>query len=142
MFTYSTISTRSPDMFFLKRCESKCSYHTALQFKMIEKKESRAEHSGDIENMINKSFPKGVSNHSTFLKRFYLFILERGKGRKKKRERNINVWLPLTHPLLGTWHTTQACTLTGNQTGDNLVHRPELNPLCYTSQGSSHSISN
>ena len=29
----------------------------------------------------------------------YLF-LERGEGREK--ERNINVWLPLAHPLLGT----------------------------------------
>ena len=34
--------------------------------------------------------------------RFYLF-LERGEG----RERNINVWLPLTYPLLGTWPTTR-----------------------------------
>ena len=30
-----------------------------------------------------------------------LFILDRGKGKKTERERNINVWLPLTHPLLG-----------------------------------------
>ena len=35
---------------------------------------------------------------------------ERGEG----RERNINVWLPLTCPQLGTWPTTQACALTGN----------------------------
>ena len=54
---------------------------------------------------------------------FYLFIfndfiyllLERGEGREKERERNINVWLPLVHPL--TWSTTQACAQTGNQTG-------------------------
>ena len=26
-------------------------------------------------------------------------------------------------PLLGTWPVTQACALTGNQTGDSLVHR-------------------
>ena len=25
--------------------------------------------------------------------------------------------LPLEHPLLGTWPITQACALTGNQTG-------------------------
>ena len=35
------------------------------------------------------------------------------------------------HPALGT----QACGLTGNQTGDPLVHRPALNPLSYLSQG-------
>ena len=29
---------------------------------------------------------------------FYLFILDRGEG----RERNINVWLPLVRPQLGT----------------------------------------
>ena len=48
---------------------------------------------------------------------FYDFIylfLERGESREKERERNINVWLPLTHPLLGTWLATQACALTGN----------------------------
>ena len=27
-----------------------------------------------------------------------------------------NVWLPLVHPLLGTWPKTRACALTGNQT--------------------------
>ena len=36
----------------------------------------------------------------SFLKRSYLF-LERGEGKKKKRERNINLWLPLEYPLLG-----------------------------------------
>ena len=61
------------------------------------------------------------------------FILERGEGREK--ERNINVWLPLVHPQLGTWPATQACALTGNQTGEPLVPRPALNPLSYTSQG-------
>ena len=34
------------------------------------------------------------------VKRFYLFIF-RGE-REKERERNINVWLPLVHPTLGT----------------------------------------
>ena len=34
--------------------------------------------------------------------------LDRGEGREKVRERNISVWLPLTHPLLGTWPPTQA----------------------------------
>ena len=45
------------------------------------------------------------------------------------------MWVPLTHPLLGTWPATQACALTGNRTGNPLVHRPALNPLSYTSQG-------
>ena len=50
-----------------------------------------------------------------FFKDFiYLLFLERGEGREKKRERNINMWLPLMCPQLGTWPTTQACTLTGN----------------------------
>ena len=66
---------------------------------------------------------------------FIYLLLERGQGREEERERNINVWLPLTHPLLGTWSTTQACALTGNRTGNNLVCRLVLNPLSHTSQG-------
>ena len=31
------------------------------------------------------------------------------KGRE--RERTIDVWLPLTHPVSGTWPTNQACAL-------------------------------
>ena len=49
-----------------------------------------------------------------FLKVLLIF---REKGTKKEREWNINVWLPLTRPLLGTWPTAQACALTGNRTG-------------------------
>ena len=45
------------------------------------------------------------------------------------------MWFPLVRPLLGTWPETQACALTGNQTGDLLVLRPVLNPLSHTSQG-------
>ena len=66
---------------------------------------------------------------------FLLFFLERGEGKEKERERNINVWLPFTLPVLVTWPATQACALTGNQTSNPLVHRPMLNPLSYTSQG-------
>ena len=51
-----------------------------------------------------------------FLKRFYLFL---ERGREGERERNINVWLPLMWPPLGTWPT---CVLDGNQTSDTLVH--------------------
>ena len=64
----------------------------------------------------------------------YLF-LERGEGKEKARERNINVWLPLARPPLGTWPTTQACALTGNLGGNCVVHRPALNPLSHTNQG-------
>ena len=48
------------------------------------------------------------------LKDFIYLFLERGEGREKERERNINVWLPLACPLLGTWPVTQACALTGS----------------------------
>ena len=46
---------------------------------------------------------------------------------EKERERNINVWLPLVYPLLGTWPATQACALTGNWTHDPLrsIHRAQ-----------------
>ena len=54
---------------------------------------------------------------------------------EKETERNINVWLPLVCPPLGTWPATQARALTGNQTSDPLVFRLALNPLSHTSQG-------
>ena len=74
------------------------------------------------------------TNLDTFFKKGYLF-LERGEGREKERERNINVWLPCACPLPGTWPTTQACALTGNRTGNPLLCRPALSPLSLTSQG-------
>ena len=61
-------------------------------------------------------------------------LLDRGEGKEEEREGNINVWLPLTLPLLGTRPATQACALTRNQTGNTLVHRPAFNPLSHTSQ--------
>ena len=54
----------------------------------------------------------------SFFLRFYLFSFGEGKG-----GRNINVWLPLVSPPLGTWPAAQACALTGNRTRDPLVHR-------------------
>ena len=56
-------------------------------------------------------------------------------GREKQKERNINVWLPLAHPLLWTWLATQPCALTGNWRRDSLFHWLALNPLSHTSQG-------
>ena len=59
-----------------------------------------------------------LQNDGSFISlRFYLF-LERGEEGEKERERNINVWLPFMHPLLGTWPATQACALTWNWTSD------------------------
>ena len=43
--------------------------------------------------------------------------------------------LPLTHPRLGTWPTTQACVLTWNLTCNHSVGRMMPNPLNHTSQG-------
>ena len=51
-----------------------------------------------------------------FFKDFIYSFLEKGEGKEKERERNVNVWLPVMHPLLGTWPATQACALTGNLT--------------------------
>ena len=68
-----------------------------------------------------------------FFKDFIYLFLERGE--EGEREGNINVWLPLVCPLLGTWPATQACALTGNQTSDPSVCKLALNPLSHTSQG-------
>ena len=56
-------------------------------------------------------------------------------GREEERERNINVWLPLTRPLLGTWPATQACVLDleSNVPPFGLVCRLALNPVSHTS---------
>ena len=67
-------------------------------------------------------------------KDFILFTF-RERGREGEREKNIIVWLSLARPLLGTWPATQASALTGNRTGDPLVHRPAPNPLSHISQG-------
>ena len=66
--------------------------------------------------------------------------MEREEGREKERDKNINVWLPLTCPLPRTWPTTQACALIGNQTCDPLVLRLALHPLSPTSQDRSSSL--
>ena len=69
-----------------------------------------------------------------FLKDFIYLFVERGGRKEKESERNINVWLPLTCPLLGTWPETHAYALAGNQTSDPLICRPALSPLSHTIQ--------
>ena len=71
-----------------------------------------------------------VRNFLSFFFKLYLFIFG-----ERDRQGNINVWLPLTRPLLETWPIPQACALTGNRTSDLLVHRLALSPLSCTSQG-------
>ena len=71
--------------------------------------------------ILNHSKSLFLKLYLYFFKDFIYLFLDRGQGREKERERNINVWLPPTCPPLGTWSTTQACALTGNQTGDPLV---------------------
>ena len=73
--------------------------------------------------------------NSLFFKDFIYLFLERGERREKKRERNISVWLPIESSQLGTFPSTQACAVTGNQTGNPLVCKLALNPLSHTSQG-------
>ena len=55
-----------------------------------------------------------------FLKDFIYLFLEIGKWKEKERERNINAWLSLTCPPLGTWPTMQACAPTGKWTSGPL----------------------
>ena len=43
---------------------------------------------------------------SLFFKDFIYLFVERGEGKEIERERNINVWLPLAWPPLGTWPAT------------------------------------
>ena len=43
--------------------------------------------------------------------KIYFNFRQMGREGEREGERNINVWLPLMHPLLGTWPTTQACAL-------------------------------
>ena len=75
-----------------------------------------------------------------FFKILFVYFLERREGRVKGRERNVNVWLPLKCPLLGTWPTTQACALTGNHTSNTLVYRPALYPLSHTARARSPTL--
>ena len=76
---------------------------------------------------LSSSLPLSLKINKTF-KKYLLICLFLGRGSEGERKRNINVWLPLMRPLLGTWPATQACSLTGNLTvtlwvtGPRLVH--------------------
>ena len=67
----------------------------------------------------------------SFFKDFTYLVLERGKERERRRERNIPVWFPFARLPPGTWPETQAYALPCSQTGDPLVHRQALNPLSH-----------
>ena len=71
-----------------------------------------------------------------FLLRFYLFyFLERGDGREKERQRNINVWLPLTWPPTGDLACNPGMCPDWESNWWPFGSQLELNPLSYTSQG-------
>ena len=71
-----------------------------------------------------------------FLKYFICLFLERGEGKEREGEKHQCVVASHAPPTGGlTWLATQVCALTGNQTGDPLVHRLVLSPLSHTSQG-------
>ena len=57
----------------------------------------------------------GYFGRTAFFKKIFIFIyfLEKGEGREKEGERNID-WLPLACLQPGAWPTTQAYALTGN----------------------------
>ena len=67
-----------------------------------------------------------ISSSTLFKKDFIYLLLERGERKEKERERNINMWLPLACPQLGTWPANQACALTGNR--DLLVYGTMFQP--------------
>ena len=55
-------------------------------------------------------------------KKYFIYLFP-DKGREKKWQGNITVWLPLMCPQLGFWSATQVGALTGDQNGDRLVCR-------------------
>ena len=65
---------------------------------------------------------------------FYFLKTIFREGETLMCEGNINR-LPLAHPQLRTWPTSQARALTRNRTSSLLVHRLMLNLLSHTSQG-------
>ena len=68
------------------------------------------------------------------IKNIYIYLfLERGEGKEKEGEKHQCVVASHTS-CTGDLAHTQACALTGNQTGNCLVCRPAFNPLSHTSQ--------
>ena len=65
-------------------------------------------------------YPRNSEYH--FKKDFIYLFLQRGEGKEKEKETIINMWLPLSCPMLGTWPATQACAPNGNQTRNPLGH--------------------
>ena len=53
----------------------------------------------NVTHFLSKYFIHLFLHHFIHL----FFPIFRGEGREKGRERNIDVWLPLARPLLGTW---------------------------------------
>ena len=76
-------------------------------------------------------FPVDSIMFCLFLNFIYL-LLHRGDGRERGKHQRVVV--SPSFPI-GDWPETLACALTGNPTGDPLVHRPALNPLSHTIQG-------
>ena len=66
--------------------------------------------------------------------RFYLFIF-RERGREGEKERNINVWLPLMWPPLGTWRSNPSMCPDWESNRQPFGLQPALNPLTYARQG-------
>ena len=73
-----------------------------------------------------------ISYTSFFLISYLLILRERGRE-GERAERNINVWLPLSHLPTGDLASNPGMCPEGASTGDPLVHRPALNPLSHTS---------
>ena len=71
----------------------------------------------------------------------FVYLERKGKG-ERKRGRETSTCGCLERPRRGTWSITQACALTGNRTGNPLVHRLAFSPLSYTSQGRCPSFAN
>ena len=70
-------------------------------------------------------------NYAIIFKRFYLFILKKGEG-GRKRWRETSICGCTCVATTGDLVPNQACALTGNPTSDPSVHKPALNPLCHT----------
>ena len=106
------------------------------KWKLTEVLSIRRKNPARLKNPLAVSFYH-IYNTRSFLKEFIYLFLER--GRDGERERNIDMWLPLTWPPLGIWPATQAWVLTENRTRDPLVFSsPVLNPMSYGNQGTIH----